>query len=225
MINPIMTPIEKDELVKNVQAAFFPSKTGLHSIDDVLEVILPYVDLKAGISKQKLRKILQRKINRELNRREDQRPMLSDLLTAETIQFTEVPLTWQEAIRAAAAPLKNTNKIEEQYITAMINKVVDHGPFIHIGKGIALPHARPEDGVNAIGMSLLKVKEPVLLNDDPQHPIHVFICLAAVDNELHLKALASLTKILSNNEKLTALLSATNADQIIEVIREGEDEK
>ena len=225
VINPIMTPIEKDELVKNVQAAFFPSKTGLHSIDDVLEVILPYVDLKAGISKQKLRKILQRKINRELNRREDQRPMLSDLLTAETIQFTEVPLTWQEAIRAAAAPLKKTNKIEEQYITAMINKVVDHGPFIHIGKGIALPHARPEDGVNAIGMSLLKVKEPVLLNDDPQHPIHVFICLAAVDNELHLKALASLTKILSNNEKLTALLSATNADQIIEVIREGEDEK
>ncbi len=107
----------------------------------------------------------------------------------------------------------------------MINKVVDHGPFIHIGKGIALPHARPEDGVNAIGMSLLKVKEPVLLNDDPQHTIHVFICLAAVDNELHLKALASLTKILSNNEKLTALLSATNADQIIEVIREGEDEK
>ncbi|WP_270788077.1 BglG family transcription antiterminator [Enterococcus casseliflavus] len=225
VINPIMTPIEKDELVKNVQAAFFPSKTGLHSIDDVLEVILPYVDLKAGISKQKLRKILQRKINRELNRREDQRPMLSDLLTAETIQFTEVPLTWQEAIREAAAPLKKTNKIEEQYITAMINKVVDHGPFIHIGKGIALPHARPEDGVNAIGMSLLKVKEPVLLNDDPQHPIHVFICLAAVDNELHLKALASLTKILSNNEKLTALLSATNADQIIEVIREGEDEK
>lgn len=225
VINPIMTPIEKDELVKNVQAAFFPSKTGLHSIDDVLEVILLYVDLKAGISKQKLRKILQRKINRELNRREDQRPMLSDLLTAETIQFTEVPLTWQEAIRAAAAPLKKTNKIEEQYITAMINKVVDHGPFIHIGKGIALPHARPEDGVNAIGMSLLKVKEPVLLNDDPQHPIHVFICLAAVDNELHLKALASLTKILSNNEKLTALLSATNADQIIEVIREGEDEK
>lgn len=73
-------------------------------------------------------------------------------------------------------------------------------------------------------MSLLKVKEPVLLNDDPQHPIQVFICLAAVDNELHLKALASLTKILSNNEKLTALLSATTADQIIEVIREGEDE-
>lgn len=225
VINPIMTPIEKDELFRNVQAAFFPSKTGLHSIDDVLEVILPYVDLKAGISKQKLRKILQRKINRELNRREDQRPMLSDLLTAETIQFTEVPLAWQEAIREAAAPLKKTNKIEEQYITAMINKVVDHGPFIHIGKGIALPHARPEDGVNAIGMSLLKVKEPVLLNDDPQHPIQVFICLAAVDNELHLKALASLTKILSNNEKLTALLSATTADQIIEVIREGEDEK
>ncbi len=55
-----MTPIEKDELVKST-SGIFPFKTGLHSIDDVLEVILPYVDLKAGISKQKLRKILKRK--------------------------------------------------------------------------------------------------------------------------------------------------------------------
>ena len=97
-------------------SGIFPFKTGLHSIDDVLEVILPYVDLKAGISKQKLRKILQRKINRELNRREDQRPMLSDLLTAETIQFTEVPLTWQEAIRAAAAPLKRPIKLRSSIL-------------------------------------------------------------------------------------------------------------
>ena len=34
------------------------------------------------------------------------------------------------------------------------------GAFIHIGDHIALPHARPEDGVNEVGMSLLKLQQP-----------------------------------------------------------------
>lgn len=225
VIRPIMTPLEKNELVKKVNDQFFSSVVGMNSIDDLLEVIFPYIELKKGVTKKKLRSVLQRKINKELNRREDQRPMLSELLTKETIQFTDQQLTWKEAIAKAAEPLEKEKKIEERYITAMIDKVIDYGPFIHIGKGIALPHARPEDGVNEIGMSLLKVQEPVLLNEDEQHPIELFICLAAIDNEMHLKALASLTKILSDKDKLAALLTATNSEEIIEVIKKGEDEE
>ena len=74
-------------------------------------------------------------------------------------------------------------------------------------------------------MSLLKVTDPVLLSDDEKHPIQLFICLAAVDNEMHLKALASLTKILSNKERLASLLEAKDVEEIIHVIKEGEDEK
>ncbi|GKS54865.1 hypothetical protein IGJ91_001407 [Enterococcus sp. DIV0765f] len=225
VVKPIMTPLEKNELVKKVQQAFYVSERGVHSIEEILEVIFPYIDLKEGMTKRKLRQIVERKINKELNRREDQRPMLSELLTKETIQFTDKQLTWQEAITEAAQPLLTTNKIEEKYVGAMIEKVMEHGPFIHIGKGIALPHARPEDGVKEIGMSLLKVTDPVLLSDDEKHPIQLFICLAAVDNEMHLKALASLTKILSNKERLASLLEAKDVEEIIHVIKEGEDEK
>ena len=42
--------------------------------------------------------------------------MLSELLTKETIQFTDKQLTWQEAITEAAQPLLTTNKIEEKYV-------------------------------------------------------------------------------------------------------------
>ena len=34
----------------------------------------------------------------------------------------------------------------------MIERVEQYGAFIHIGDHIALPHARPEDGVNEVGM-------------------------------------------------------------------------
>ena len=225
VINPIMTQLEKNGLMATVQNDFLFPRTKIPSVKEIIDLILPYVDLKKGNSKEKLYNIVKRKINTEMKRREDNRPMLSELLTLDMIQLSDATMSWEEAIELAAKPMKDTGKIEDSYIVAMINKVKDYGPFIHIGKGVALPHARPEDGVNQLGMSLLKVEKPVLLLDDEKHAIQVFICLAAIDNEVHLKALASLTRILSNKEKLDALLSASSKEEIYNIIRDGGEEE
>ena len=71
-------------------------------------------------------------------------------------------------------------------------------------------------------MSLLKVKKPVLLLDDEKHAIQIFVCLAAIDNEAHLRALSSLTKLLSNKENLDALLTATTKEEIQNILTRGE---
>ncbi|EUJ21300.1 PTS sugar transporter subunit IIA [Listeria aquatica] len=76
-----------------------------------------------------------------------------------------------------------------------------------------------------MGMSLLKTEEPVLLLDDTDHPISIFICLAAIDNEAHLRALASLTKILSDKESLDKLLQAKTNTEIIQIMKEKEGEE
>ena len=68
-------------------------------------------------------------------------------------------------------------------------------------------------------MSLLKLSEPINLLDDPEHPISVFICLAASDNTTHLNALISLTKILSKKENLKALLESTTVDTVSQVLK------
>ncbi|MDY4307951.1 hypothetical protein SNF32_14745 [Enterococcus mundtii] len=39
VVKPIMTPLEKNELVKKVQQAFYVSERGVHSIEEILEVI------------------------------------------------------------------------------------------------------------------------------------------------------------------------------------------
>ncbi len=143
--------------------------------------------------------------------------MLQELLTPDMIQFSEKEMDWEEAIRMVAEPLQR-KEIEDSYVDAMIDKVKEYGPFIHIGKGVALPHARPEDGVKKLGISLLKVRKPVLLLDDEKHPIYIFICLAAIDNKTHLSALASLTKILSQPEKLDELLKAENKEEILRIL-------
>ncbi|EOL49959.1 BglG family transcription antiterminator [Enterococcus caccae] len=222
LVNPIMSQLEKNNLIRCVQEDLLIPGIVVPSIDEIIEILLPYIELKKDVTKEKIYRILNRKMIKKLKVKEDEKPMLSELLTTDMIQLTDKKLEWEEAIAYAAQPLKTQGKITEGYIEAMIQKVKDYGAFIHIGKGIALPHARPEDGVNQLGMSLLKVEEPVLLLDDPKHDITIFICLAAVDNEMHLKALASLTKILSNKENLEKLLAAKDQETIIQLVKEGE---
>ncbi|MBO0441870.1 BglG family transcription antiterminator [Candidatus Enterococcus ikei] len=222
LVNPIMSQLEKNNLIRCVQEDLLIPGIIVPSIDEIIETLLPYIDLKKGVTKEKIYRILNRKMIKKLKAKEDEKPMLSELLTTDMIQLTDKKLNWEEAIAYAAQPLKTQGKITEDYIEAMIQKVKDYGAFIHIGKGIALPHARPEDGVKQLGMSLLKIEEPVLLLDDPKHEITIFICLAAVDNEMHLKALASLTKILSNKENLEKLLAANDQETIIQLLKEGE---
>lgn len=218
VINPIMTQLEKNQLIRSVQKDLLIPGIVAPSVDEILASLLPYIQLKEGVTKEKLYHVLNRKMMKKLKSKEDEKPMLSDLLTKDMIQLSDEEMTWEEAIVLSAKPLKDSDKITDNYIEAMIDKVKDYGPFIHIGKSIALPHARPEDGVKSLGMSLLKLTHPVNLLEDEKHEISIFICLAAVDNEMHLKALASLTKILSNKENLEQLLNAKTKQEIIELL-------
>ena len=129
-------------------------------------------------------------------------------------------MDWKDAIRLAASPLLKANKITLNYPEAMIAKVEEFGPFINLGKGIAIPHARPEDGVNEVGMSMLVLENPTYLLNDSNQEIRLLICIAAVDNETHLKALAHLTTILRDNDSVQALLSSKNYDDIKNIIKQ-----
>ncbi|OTN91765.1 BglG family transcription antiterminator [Enterococcus faecium] len=223
VLHPIMTDLEKNQLINQVQRDWLIPGFSMPSAQELLSALLPYIELKEGVDEEKLYQVLNRKMNKLLEKKEDQRPMLSELLTEEMIQLSDQPKNWQEAITFAAQPLLSENKIEESYIKAMIERVEQYGAFIHIGDHIALPHARPEDGVNEVGMSLLKLQQPVDLLDDPAHPISLFICLAAIDNEAHLRALANLTKLLSNKQNLQDLLHASTKEEILAIIRKGDE--
>lgn len=149
-------------------------------------------------------------------------PLLKELITKETYQVTDQNLNWREAIALAAKPLQEKSIIDDNYIPAMVNKVEEFGPFIDLGKGVAIPHARPEDGVNEIGMSMLVLKEPVYLANDKDHPIEVMICIAAVDNKSHLKALSHLTRILRDNEMVEQIKQSNKFVDIEDILNEEE---
>ncbi|MGL6104089.1 MAG: PTS sugar transporter subunit IIA, partial [Exiguobacterium acetylicum] len=143
-------------------------------------------------------------------------PVLNDLITTNQIQIHQRVESWMDAIRVAASPLLLEKKIQPAYIETMIQNVESHGPYIVLMPDVAIPHARPEDGVLQLGMSILKLEEPVLFPQDKE--VRLFFVLAAIDQTTHLKALSQLTNLLGNQADVTRLLEASSVTEIETII-------
>lgn len=151
--------------------------------------------------------------------------MLADHLTEDTILFADEPIGWREAIERVSEPLLRSGAINRSYVDAMLEAIAaPGGTYIDLGYGIALAHARPERGVLKTGVSALRVRPDVLLNDEPEHPIALFICLAAEDSSSHIATMAQLGQLLSDDAARDSLLAAHTAADALAVLTAGEDE-
>lgn len=219
VVKALLSQVEKHYLIRDVLQKFPRLDGQMFTVEQLMEIIKRHTEVK---DENQLFSELVNLFYVQNKSKGMNKPMLSELLTKDTIHFTDDKLDWRDAIIEASQPLVESNKVQRKYVDSMITNVEEIGAYIHIGKGIAIPHARPENGVNQLGMSFLRTKTPVLLLDQEEHKIDIFICLAAIDSEAHLKALAQLTKILGDNELLEALKAAKTAEQVIEIIKEGE---
>ena len=147
---------------------------------------------------------------------------IKDMISEEKITFIERKgINWDEAIKIAARPLVEEHIVNENYVNKMFSNVIELGPYINIAKNFAMPHARPEDGANSIGMSLLILDEPVFLLDNPEYPVKIFLCLACKDSTTHLEVLADLADFLGEEENLLALGRCKTKDQVLKLIGKG----
>ncbi|WP_338652561.1 BglG family transcription antiterminator [Sporosarcina psychrophila] len=218
MIRPIMSEMEKNELVQTVKGMTLQQPYHYPTSDELMKIIRQYADIKQpDLLKSALQHALFQKDS--LNTRRKQ-PVLKDLLIEENIQFMDEIENWKDAIKKAAEPLLVNDSITNQYIDVMIENVETMGPYIIIGEQIAIPHARPEFGVKKLGMSLLKLKKSAHLLNSEANQVEIFICLAAIDNQTHLKALAQLTKLLSDPIKLQYLKEAETKQDILDLVSE-----
>ncbi|MER8000274.1 MULTISPECIES: PTS sugar transporter subunit IIA [unclassified Streptomyces] len=149
--------------------------------------------------------------------------MLSDLLTEERILFSPSELTWREAVAGVARPLLAAGDITPDYVRAMLDSIAAGGTYIDLGHGIALAHARPENGAVRTAMSMLRLPAPAPLLDDPLHAVDLYFCFAAVDAEAHMSAMASLARILSDAGTRQALRDAASAPEVIKLITQFEE--
>ncbi len=104
--------------------------------------------------------------------------------------------------------------VEERYIQGMKNTLKMLGPYFVIAPGIALLHARPEDGVIRSSLALVTLKTPVPFGHSTNDPVDIVFALAASDKTSHIEALSELASCLSDALFLNVLRTSEDSPSL-----------
>ncbi|HEC2153535.1 TPA: PTS sugar transporter subunit IIA [Staphylococcus delphini] len=144
--------------------------------------------------------------------------MSLEMLTEDKINVRECVASWEEAIKEASQPLVDQAYFSQSYVDAMIDSVYRHGPYIVIAPEIAIAHARPNNNVNKVGVSLLKLNQHINFGKKSHYASLVFV-FSAVDTHSHLDILQSLARILGDVETVNHLIQSQNEAEILSIIK------
>ena len=193
VVNPMLTKLDI-KLLMDKLVTFNQSNLQFN-----IELIMQAIKRNANIINYDNLKNDLIKIIYQMDEKEAYQPMLKELINEQRVKKVSKVKDWEEAIKVAARPLLEDGSIKEEYVEAMIESIKKHGPYIVLADRFALPHASAKEGVNRLSMSLLTVEEEV---DLLGKPVNIFMVLATVDNNSHIKALASLSELLYDEENL-----------------------
>lgn len=219
VVPPIMEIPDKQKLQQQVMQELYGYTIEKVDTASLLKVIGQHATI---LQPEELEKALQAHIYTYTHRTNKhslegaEKPVLEQLITEKTITFQSHVSDWKEAIAVASQPLLEMGTIEEEYIEAMIQSIEQNGPYVVITPGVAIPHARPDQGVRSLSMSFLRLEEAVYFA--PDKPVRLIIILAAADRSSHLRALVQLTHLLGEPSNIEDILNSSDKKVLMQYI-------
>ncbi|EAD7836969.1 BglG family transcription antiterminator [Listeria monocytogenes] len=212
IVSPILTEAQKQQLMKVIAPHILQKDSDARMLSSVLDVVDQYAKVE---DREKLAAKLKSVLFQvQSDSQLEKSPSLDELLPQERIIFKESVTDWQEAIRVASKPLQQEGYISKNYQHAMIENIEKLGPYIVIAPGIALPHASVDDGAYRVGMSLLRLDQPVSFSSKAKDQVKLIIVLASIDSYTHINALSQLTNLIMKHHLLEQIEQAESAAEI-----------
>lgn len=140
------------------------------------------------------------------------------MFSKNNIQIVDSVTDWQASIKIASLPLLEQKIITNTYVINMIENIKKMGFYIILTDNVAMPHARPEQGVNKNGVSLLKLNNFVYYGEQK---IYLIFILAAIDSNSHIDTLKKLMDVFDNENTIKKLINSKTTDEILKIL-EGE---
>ncbi len=126
------------------------------------------------------------------------------LIDNKSIKLQAKASNWREAIKIGTDLLIASGAIQPSYHDAIISSVEELGPYICIAPNLALPHARPENGVLRTAFALVTLEEPIYFEGE-EEPVDVLITLAGSSSDEHMEGLMEVTQVLDDEESETGV--------------------
>jgi ascorbate PTS system EIIA or EIIAB component len=130
----------------------------------------------------------------------------------------EENLTVDNALELTCSKLIEEGKVELSYLDAIKSKHVEIGPYYVLSPMIAMPHARPEDGVNEAALQVTIFKNGVDLESEDNGMVYLSVTLAAIDSNSHIQTIVSLSELFQNNDDIKKIISCDNALDVYKIL-------
>lgn len=209
-----ITPMITEKDMKILDTYFQRKQITAVNQDKLLEIISRSCTVH---NKNQLIKDLESELNIALETPEKKQAYssLNDVMSESMVLLDYSAENWEDAVRESGRLLLNGGCIDQAYIEDMVSSAKSLGPYIVICKGVALPHSRSGKHVNKIGISFLRLKEPVEFGNDENDPVDMVFALCSVDNKSHIHALRDLSIALSQEKTLKLLRNAKNPKRVL----------
>ena len=110
-------------------------------------------------------------------------------------------------------------KIEQRYVNAIKATHKKIGPYYVLAPKIAMPHARPEDGVNEDALQLTVFKKGVDFGSADNGNVYFSMTLAALNSDSHVQTIMALSELFQNDDHIDSIIAAENKAEIIDILK------
>ena len=141
--------------------------------------------------------------------------MINDL---NWVQAQREAADWQQAIEIATRPLIAFGAAQPGYVNGIIENTLNWGPYYLIAPGIALPHARPEQGANFNQVSITTLSTPVAFGHEECDPVWLLFCVSATDANAHILTIQRISQFIDSPQRLAAVRDARTDETLFALV-------
>ncbi|CAK4068680.1 PTS beta-glucoside transporter subunit IIABC [Vibrio variabilis] len=143
---------------------------------------------------------------------------IMNLIGDNIVISNEQNLTVESALDITCSKLLEQGKVDATYLEAIKQKHKEIGAYYVLAPKIAMPHARPEDGVNEAALQITVFKNGVDLESEDNGDVFFSVTLAALDSDSHIQTIVALSELFQNDDDIDAIISAENESAIAEIL-------
>lgn len=146
--------------------------------------------------------------------------LVDTLLKKGMIRIKESAIDWKEAIKIGIGCLVSDGAAEWGYYDAIIRNVAKNGPYFTLMPGVALPHARPEEGAISTSFSLVTLDKPIDFGSPDNDPISILLSFCSNDPAEQVgKAMVEAVSLFEDENNITQMQNATTVNEMKKILQ------
>lgn len=219
-VHPVLTELDRRSILNHRLVA--PRNVEIQK-ERLFQIVKKYVNPADYPNLLKdLTVYIQRDMQHDVLGEEEEYNLLSILDESRICIFPD-RCSWQNSVRIAGRCLLDNRSIEPKYLDTVITQLQYYGPYMFLTENVLLAHAKPEDGVNCLDVSMALFRESVWFSDSKKAKI-IWV-LAAEDQEKHLKILQDILTLTGDSKFLSDIENAKSSTDILVQIKSVLSEK